>query len=155
MFHISSEDNSGIFQIIENEGSGDCLFLSLFEFLEQNRNHLENVPQDAHQVRLETVDYILSRNAIGYQLNWDRMYDSIKCNLETRIENLSKYGRNDKTDEKIKKAYREYMSNAGTCGTSSELSAAAELYGFCGYMVRCVTANDHAKPVVFLLFTGS
>jgi len=169
MFHISSEDNSGIFQITENEGSGDCLFLSLFEFLEQNRNHLENVPQDAHQVRLETVDYILSRNAIGYQLNWDRMYDSIKCNLETRIENLSKYGSNDKTDEEIKKAYREYMSNAGTCGTSSELSAAAELYGFCGYMVRCVTANEYtcydfgltgsendcAKPVVFLLFTGS
>ena len=99
MFHIASENNSGVFEIIENGGSGDCLFLSLFEFMDNNRNHLENVPQDAHQVRLETVDYILSSNAIGYQMNWDRMYDTIKCNLETRIQNLFKYGSNDKTDE--------------------------------------------------------
>lgn len=115
------------------------------------------------------MDYILSRNSIGFQENWDRFVGNIKYNLEARIGCLSQYGSNSKNDESIKQAYRKYMSQSGNFGTFSELCAAAEMYGFTGYIFQCDELNDYhcydfgltgnqlvdkRKPQIFLLFTG-
>lgn len=111
-------------------------------FTEQNKEHFKNAPQVATQIRSQAKEYILSRNAIGFQQNWDRFYGNIKLNLETRIAGLSQYGSNDKNDAIIKESYRKYMVKAGNFGTFSELCASAELYGFQGYIFQCDESND-------------
>ena len=168
MFHVTSNSSSAVFEIIECERDGNCLFSSILQFMEQNKSHLKDVPQNANQLRMQIVNYILSRNATGYQLNWDRWYETIKFNLETKIPNITEYGKSEEKDSEIREAYRTYMTSHGKFGTFSELCAAAELFGFCGYIFkRCGenlyqcfdfgfsgSDNDHAKPLAAFLFTG-
>lgn len=164
----------GIFNIIENGGSGNCLFLSIFEFLEHNKEYFKKIPNNAIQLRIRTVDYILSRNSIGFQENWDRFYGNVRFNLDHIIKDLSQYGKNDDKDNEIKKSYRVHMMQASNCGTFSELYALAEIYGFYGYVFQRDASNENftcynfgltsnskrdkelqKKPALFLLFTGS
>lgn len=169
--HIDSStiNECGVFNIIETKHDGDCLFTSILDLMSRNREKYKNAPLLASQIRSQSVDYILTRNSVGFQQNWERFYKNIQMNLETRIEGLSKYGDNDKSDELIKEAYRRYMSTSGNFGTFSELCASAELYGFMGNIFQHTEANeyicyefgstgnpaiDKKKQLLFLLFTG-
>lgn len=159
----------GVFNIINTNYDGNCLFSSLFDYFQGNKERFKCIPATADRLRTDTVDYILSRNSIGFQQNFDRFWWSINYNLETHVDGISEYGQNDKNDEKIKRRYREYMSQSNKFGTFSELCAAAELYGFQGYIFQqndpteliiyefgfndSVGANG-SKPPVFLYFTG-
>lgn len=159
----------GIFNIVDTKYDGNCLFSSLFDFFVNSKDRFRTIPTTADRIRTDTVDYVLSRNAIGFQQNWDRFWWSINYNLETHIAGISEYGQNDRNDELIKERYREYMSQSNKFGTFSELCAAAELYGFQGYIFQQnepneiityefgftdnITANED-KPTVFLYFTG-
>lgn len=170
-FQIESQsiDECGVFNVVETKYDGDCLFSAILDFTRQNANVLNNTPQFTNQLRLQTVEYILSRNSIGFQENWNRFLDNIKYNLETRIPCLSQYGKNSKNDESIKQSYSIYMKKSGNFGTFSELCAAAEFYGFTGYIFQINEANEYScydfgltgnqqidkkKPQIFLLFTG-
>lgn len=159
----------GVFSIAEVDYDGNCLFSSIFNFIEQNRGRFKDVPQSINQIRARAVDYILSRNSIGFQTNWDRFYGNIKFNLEARIKCLGEYGKDNKRDATIRQAYQHYMTKPGNFGTFSELTAAAEFYGFIVHIFQhdenndftCYEAGstdnhiiDRKKPVLFLLFTG-
>lgn len=147
----SSINECGVFNIIEVDYDGDCLFSSILDFVEKNKDCFKEAPQTANQIRSQAVDYILSRNSIGFQQNWDRFVGNIKFNLETRITGFSNYGSNDKADELIKLAYRSYMSKPGTFGTFSELTAAAEFYGFKETNSIITFATSLDQPVIPLL----
>lgn len=159
----------GIFDIIDTEYDGNCLFSALFDFFNCNKDRFKTIPASSEQIRTDTVGYILSRNAIGFQQNWDRFWWSINYNLETHIDGISEYGQNNRNDEVIKRHYREYMSQPSKFGTFSELCAAAELYRFQGYIFQQNDPNEiitydfgftdsskanEIKPSVFLFFTG-
>lgn len=107
-FHIESSlpNERGIFNIIENGGSGNCLFLPIFDFIENNKNGFKNIPNDATHMRVRIVDYIFSRNSIGFQENWDRFYGNLIFNLDYTIKDLFQYDAND-----------EHMIQVGNCGT--------------------------------------
>lgn len=165
----SSINDCGVFNIIETSYDGDCLYSSIADFFERNEHLFNDTPRLAHQIRSNTVDYILSRNSSGFQLNWERFVESIIFNLETRITGLTQYGNNVKKDESIRQSYRKYMKQSGNFGTFSELCAAAEYYGFSGYIFQRDDSNviccydygftgtpdiDLTKPQLLLLFTG-
>lgn len=118
--------------------------------MKQNDNHLQNIQADVYQVRMQTVNFILSRNAIGFQINWDRFYRRMEFNLENHVAEITKYGTNDKKDTEIGESYRNYMTTAGEYGTFSELYAAAELFGFYGYIFQKKTIQiiTHAMTSV-------
>lgn len=170
-FQIDSRsiDECGVFNIVEVEHDGDCLFSSILGFIEQNRHHFERAPQTANALRLEAVNYILSRNSIGFQQNWERFFGKIEFNLNKRIDNLSKYGQNEQQNETIKQSYRRYMVKSGNFGTFSELIALAELYGFIVHIFQrdeshnyvCYEAGTTGKQIIdrkklrlYMLFTG-
>lgn len=167
-FQIESSSiyECGNFEIIETQFDGNCLFSAIFEFTERNKIRLRSPPVSGSQIRIQTVDYILLRNSIGFQQNWDRFYDNIKFNLESKIADLSKYGDNEKNDALIRQSYRDYMSRPGTFGTFTELCASAELYGFSGNIFQHTDSNHYRcydfgrsnvadnKPHIYLLFTG-
>lgn len=116
---LSSE--RAVFNVINNNDiTGDCLFSTIAEFIGLNANYFKDIPKSKHQIRLWIVNYILSRNSIGFQQNWERFYGNIRFNLENRIvDDLSQYGANDRKNNEIQQSYREYMST-----TFSELCAA-------------------------------
>lgn len=164
-----SINECGIYNIVETKHDGDCLFSSIFDFTSQNPIGIKNPPQSKNEVRTQTVDHVLSRNAAGYRENWDRFFPSISYNLETKIYRIDKYGSSVRNDEIIRLTYRRYMSKHGNFGTFSELCAAAELYGFTGYIFQQNESNeyicydfgltgnqlvDKKKPQLILLFTG-
>lgn len=132
-----SINECGTFNITDVDGDGNCLFSTIFDFIVQNKDEFyDKLRQSAHQVRLKTVNYALSRNANGFQPNWERFYPVIKFNLESRITGLDQYGKTEKIDIEIKQLYRNYMSKDGNFGTFSELLAAAESYGFYDLLPR-------------------
>lgn len=77
------------FEISENNATGDCLFLSIQQFLERNRGILVNITADALELRSRIANYVLPKNAAGFQCNWDRFKDHIVFNLQNRIPILS------------------------------------------------------------------
>ncbi len=166
----SSINECGTFNIIDVKRDGNCLFSTILNFIQQNPEHFyDKKPHTSHQVRLNIVEYMLSRNSIGFQHNWERFYPVIKYNLENQITGLNQYGSKSKNDEIIKQSYRNYMSKPGNFGTYSELLAAAESYGFTGHIFQSnesnkytcfefgITGNtqiDGKRPKILLLFTG-
>lgn len=110
---------SSNFNIVTTNPDGNCLFTSIFDFIEQNRSLLVNPPdppQSVHQVRTEAVKYILSKSSGGFQENWERFFDNIEFNLRTRIKDIEQYGNNERRNEEIKRSYSEYMSRPGNFG---------------------------------------
>lgn len=139
----SAINECGTFNIIETNYDGDCLFSSILDLMSRNREGFSNAPLLASQIRKQSVEYILSRNSIGFQQNWERFYRNIQLNLESRIDGISQYGNNDAKDEAIKQAYRRYISTSGNFGTFSELCAASELYGFRGNIFQHTETNEY------------
>lgn len=164
------EKNSELFDIKENSAGGNCLFLSLVDFMNDNKDKFKNIPNEK-KLRQQAANYVLFQNSVGFQTNWDRFKDNIIFNLQNKIECLSRYGENEIMNNRIKKAYVEYMSQDGIYGTFSELSSIAEIYNFAGQILQrdnddhnkfiCydfgLTGNqemDKLKPKAFLFFDG-
>lgn len=61
-FQIINNEVSQQFNIIENDTGGDCLFLSLLDFLNNRKDRFTSVPSDANELRNMAVNYILSHH---------------------------------------------------------------------------------------------
>lgn len=100
-------------------------------------------------------------------MDWDRFSDSISYNLHQQLP-VPLDTNNAKVDLK-KNAYKEYTLKEGNCGTITELSLMAEMFGFVCCAVRKVDDNNFncygigvsdiaevndSKPILFLIFTG-
>lgn len=125
-----------------------------------------NVPNNAMELRQHAVRHVVT------DANFERFKDSIMANLQSRIFDSSQDEDNRNSDT-IKEAYSKYMSLPGKYGTSVELCAMAELFGFTFCVIQQVNAKSYrcydygytvtsdtdklGKDVenVFLLFTGT
>lgn len=92
------------FKIKENEGSGDCLFLSIMNFFNENKSKFQWIPNNVNELRSAVVDCILSKCLNTNQLNFDRVKDNIAFNLRNQIPTLSQYGKDEISDQEIVKA---------------------------------------------------
>lgn len=172
ILQIKNKDGTAFqqFKIIENEALGDCLFHATLEFLKRRKAKFKEIPNYTDELRKRTVEYILSSNAIGFLLNFDRFQDSLMFNLQHHIPNILNYGTNEKVNSEIRHSYRQYMSTPGKFGTFTELCCMAEIFGFSGYMFMEIDkenyncydfgfsgneTSDSAKPRMFLLFDGN
>lgn len=75
--NATSRKNTSIFKIIENEGSGDCLFLSLMDFFNDNKESFNFLPKDTNDLRSLIVDKILSKIPNSNESNFDRLQYNI------------------------------------------------------------------------------
>lgn len=159
-FHIRNIDgkkrNFAAFKILENDGNGDCLFLSMQQFLKHSK--IYRVPSDVIDLRRKIVNYI------SHSSNWNRFVDTIIFNLENHLPILQ----NERYTDLFKaKTYRNYMHQQYQYGTSAELQAASEIFDFVyvvfreekridGTWYNCYSSEDLClKPKMFLLFSGS
>lgn len=146
------------FDIIENKAGGDCLFMSIMEFL-KNRS-FTNVPNDFNELRKMAVSHISTHDI-------DRFKHSIITNLKNEIPGLLK---SDAADDICFDNYVNYMSSPGKYGTEAELCALSELFGFDFNMIRQNNSNEFTsfvngptgtgepearKECIHLLFTGN
>lgn len=149
------------FKILENAGNGDCLFISIMQFLEHEK--IYEPPNNVANLRLEIVNYIL------HSSNWNRFVDTIIFNSENLLPSLveKKY-----SDDFKRKEYHNFMSQQSQYGTFAELQAASEIFHFHFIVFRkelqtseeeswysCYTSEDHksrtsSKSKMFLFFTG-
>lgn len=154
--------------MIENAASGDCLYLSVLDFMHRHKSSFNAIPIDVVDLRIRVVDYTFSKNAVGFRSNWDRFADNVLYNLHNQLPILLD---NAASKEECKKdAYKEYTLKLGNDGTMTELTLMAEIFGFDCIVVRniddknfncfdiCASNNgnrDIAKPRMFVYFTGS
>lgn len=170
-FHVRDSDTKKrdflTFKILENDGNGDCLFLSIMQFLQYDENH--EIPNNAMDLRQKTVNYI------SHSTNWNRFVDTITFNLENALPMLQQ---KDYTDRYKTKMYNNYMSKEYQFGTFAELQAASEMFNFVYVVFRkksrrsdagqssnegssetwynCYSSEDHdLKSKMFLLFSGT
>lgn len=150
------------FKILRNAGNGDCLFLSIMQFLTYDEIH--GVPSNVADLRNEIVNYI------SHPSNWKRFVETIKFNLESYLPMLLK---ND-ADILKTKIYKNYMSQQYQYGTFAELQAASEIFNFV-YVVfhkekrrteggiheawyNCYSSEDRklksGQSKMFILFSG-
>jgi len=125
--------NVGLFQIIENDGQGDCLFRAISQALYENSPRFHQAIRKSvvrHTSRhmwsrlgekitrywkLETIP--ITKFDSGQQGHWRRCFRIYgKCGKEKQGENKWKY--------------RQLMSQGAFPGTSYELRAAADIYRF-------------------------
>lgn len=155
------------FDIVENSASGDCLFHSLLEFLHSNSSQFTDLPHNVNDLRSRVVEHITKSDGDGHFTNFERFKDNLAENLQNEVVELSMAG---VENEAMRKGYSVYMATPGNFGTTSELCAAAELYGF---RFNIVNRKSHTEfscydygssgdaaatqpaPTVHLLFTGS
>lgn len=127
---INDRDRSPSFQqfdIMENAGSGDCLFHALLEFLRRHSTTFRNVPDNDTELRIKAVRHILEPD------NFDRFKDNLSANLHNEITGDADY---EDMDATWKHSYSIYMSTPGMYGTTSELCDISELFGFSFNTVR-------------------
>ncbi|KAJ6647897.1 hypothetical protein Bhyg_03121, partial [Pseudolycoriella hygida] len=167
---IRNDDSSGKiyqqFTIVENAGAGECLFLSVLNFLNNNIDRFNNIPKTATELRRRTVNYILSMSSDGSHLNFDRFRDSIIINLRNHIPGMTNTLELNGSDEALQTAYFNYMSSYGVFATATELCAMSELFGFEFYVIQRTSGSDFScydygsefnenDTTMHLLFTGS
>lgn len=167
--NIKSKVERQSFKIIENSAQGDCLFSSLQEFIENHEDRLNEKSNNIKDLRLRIVNYIMSTNAPGFISNWDRFADSLTFNSHKQIPSLLNINNNSKKNETARKNYFNYMSKSGHYGTFTELTVAAEIFGFVGFVIQMmedgkyncfefgfsnVEEINNKKPKLFLLFSG-
>lgn len=172
-FQIIATDNSSPsgtifdqFDVIENDSSGDCLLSALLRFLECSSNNLNDIPNNTNELRLKAVNHICSDSYDGRQSNFDRFRHNVTINLRNHIPDSLIF----ESDEAIKTAYATYMSTPGKYGTTAELCAISELFGFAFFVIQQTSPTDFviydygssAVPglistgnTVHLLFTGN
>lgn len=54
-----------LFEIKENAANGNCLFLSILDFLNDNKEKFKNIPNENNS-RIQAVNYILSRSQMDF-----------------------------------------------------------------------------------------
>lgn len=148
------------FKIMENTGNGDCLFMSIKQFLEFDNQY--EIPSNVTDLRRKIVNYI------SHSSNWSRFIDTIIFNLENLLPSLVE---KDYSDDFKRKEYRNYMGQEFQYGTCAELQAASEIFNFVYIVFRkeirrpedrsyetwynCYSSEDHkSKSKMFLFFTG-
>lgn len=162
--------NVNEFEIVENDAAGDCLFHSLKQFLDENDQKFKESNINNTELRSRIVEYVLSKNQIGFKPNWERFKEGIMFNLQNHIP-LFKNQKSSKTfNNAARKAYSDYMLLPGNCGTFTELDVAAEIFNFAGYIFQLnadgsyncydfgfsnMTEINKKKTVIHLLFTGN
>lgn len=164
----TSKKKTFIFKITENTGAGDCLFLSLLDFFNENEDKFQDIPSTTDEFRSRLMEKMLETDIMSGKKNFDRLIHMIIHNSINELPILSQYGVNDEKDNEIMKEYCEYMSKSGNLGTFTELCVAAELFNFVGYVIQSTGSNiecyefgfsgnnklDSQKPKLFLYFTG-
>lgn len=156
-----------VFDIIENDSSGDCLFSSVLGFIKIKKVNSPNLPNDVQELRSMTVNHIIGPYNEEDHSNFDRFKDNLVINLQSEIPSFSSCSTSDKI---LKRDYASYMSSAGKYGTTAELCAMAEKCNFGFHVIRrndssnytCYDygsmekASEHQSiPVVHLLFSGN
>lgn len=156
------------FDIVENDGAGNCLFLAILEYLRGHSHLFPDTPNDVHQLRTATVNHIVLPIDQLNQSNFERFKDNLMVNLNNHIPTV--INGTATSDEWWKTEYAKYMSSPGIYGTTAELCAMSELFNFSFYVVRkyndgeysCYDygsmekfENHRTNAVVFLFFTGS
>lgn len=126
-----SKIKSQSFEVIENDGNGNCLFDSILQFLKE-KNKIFKIPKNSYFLRMEIVNYILSSNQPGFQSNWDRFQNTLTVNNHKQIPSLLNLNESQYSNDKAKIDYFNYMSESGKFGTFTEILAASELFGFIG-----------------------
>lgn len=140
------------FLIEENDGAGDCLFLSLLHYM-QNENY-DPCPRSAMEVRFLIIKYVLE-NWMEYAhffTNYSEEFEEYQCGDYYNID----------TCQEI---YETYMSGEGTFGTQLELAAACHLFEFrCSYItnegedvftIQSMNEDfDTDRSICHLMFTG-
>ncbi len=166
-FHVRNIDgtktNFAAFKILENDGNGDCLFMSIMQFLEHNDEIMYELPRDVTELRHEIVNYI------SHSSNWNRFTDTIQFNLESLLPIM---GKTDYPEIFRSRAYSHYMKQQRQYGTFAELQAASEIFDFVYVVFRkeqrrsesgsyetwynCFSSSeDHTfKSKMFLFFSG-
>lgn len=94
MLHIQSKDSLNRtknlhFNIIENAGQGDCLFLSINAFLMKNNTKFKDIPTTTKELRNKIVDEIISPENIIEQKDTLNLISEINVNLKNHIPILS------------------------------------------------------------------
>lgn len=110
-------------EIMENEGDGDCLFLSLMQHLKHD--NYRPLPASVFEIRTAIIDYVIEHwmdygyGLLNYDPKFQKKFDRRECPQFEQIE-------------KCQKMYRKYMSTTepATWGTAVELAAASKLYNF-------------------------
>lgn len=158
---VGKKSNFLIFKILENDGNGDCLFLSIMQFLKYDDTH--ELPNSAIALRQEIVNYI------SHPSNWNRFLDTIIFNLENLLPILQE---KDYSDRYKIKVYNNYMCQENQFGTFAELQAASEIFNFVYVVFReesrrsdegraetwysCYSSEDQQlKSKMYLHFSGA
>lgn len=104
-------------QVYENTGAGDCLFLALLQFLQ---NAGIPSPNSACELRKIIIDHVIENwmdKALGLGGYQTEEMEEYECE---HYENI----------ELCQELYREYMMDPREYGTAIELGAAVEIYSF-------------------------
>lgn len=153
-------DNRDEYDIVEVDRDGNCLFSTILDLFSKNLEVFKGAPKVVNEIRQQSVEYIVA--------DWDRFFPVIKTNLGSIVDGFSRTGSTRKQVDNDKKIYTKYMTTNGKYGTFTELLAAAELYGFNGYIfqlsdLQCYVydfgltddpVEDDKKTKLQLLFTG-
>lgn len=131
-----SKDRFQQFNIIENDGNGDCLFLALLDFIKRSKINIGLNPSSADDLRLLAANYLLTIDDDEQQLNFDRFKDELILNLHDHVPSIANYGLHRNGDVEIERSYWEYMTTPGTYGTYVELCAIAEQFEFAGNVIQ-------------------
>lgn len=123
-------ETSQQFDIVETSASGDCLFSSLLKFLHRYNYIFTDVPEHAIGLRMKAVEHISKQNGEGMFANFDRFRKNMKINLQTELKCMSEEEFSNATDEVLLKSYTSYTSTPEIYGTTCELCAIAEIFGF-------------------------
>lgn len=137
----TSKKKTSIFKIIENNAGGDCLFLSLLDFFNDNEEKFQDIPLTQNELRSRIMEKLLESDSKSGEKNFDRFKHMIIHNSINELSILSEYGMNEEKNNEIMKAYIEYMSKSGNLGTFTELCVAAEIFNFVGYVIQ---STDHS-----------
>lgn len=138
-----------LLQYSQNAGGGDCLFWTIYEFL-QSQSQSESFPNTVLELRKKIDKYML--------LDFNKWFNGIEFNLKNYLPNLNKT------------EYSKYMIKSGVYGTITELYAAAELFKFNGTIIQYDHSNmssihnfgynesnvvtSKSEEHLFILFTG-
>ncbi|ODN05896.1 Sodium-coupled monocarboxylate transporter 2 [Orchesella cincta] len=145
--HLELSDEE--FLIIPNGGSGDCMFKAVSQAV-------NNGDESQHkEIRKQVVEFVINEK-------WEKFSESIEVQHINGNNLLQR-----QWSKNPKQTYKMYMNLAGTLGSSTELTAAGELYHYnfatiqeyCNstsrtYRVENCILYEHETAFHFFYFTG-
>ena len=103
------------FSVSTNEGGGNCLFMSL------GQCDLGEDELDHHEIRQKVVQFAIQDN------NWENFQPTL---LYQHVNEIREFKRKDTTNEKLIRAYRNFMQSSRVFGTTDELLIASLKWRF-------------------------